>query len=76
MEIPPLVSSVAGSVTRWALTGLAAYLVNKGVISEADAGSIILGVGAGLASLAWSIWQKWTAHAEVSRLRGGDPNGV
>lgn len=76
MEIPALWQSIAGSVTRWALTGLGAYLVRKGIVSEADAAQVIAGAGVALASLAWSLWQKIQANAETLRLKGGDPNGV
>lgn len=76
MEIPPLISSIAGSVTRWALTGLGAYLVKKGIVSESDVAQVIAGAGVALASLAWSIWEKWQAALATERLKGGDPNGV
>lgn len=56
--IPELLKSVAGSITRWALTGIAAYLVSKGVIKGEDAETLVIGAGMGLAALAWSLYQK------------------
>lgn len=57
--IPELLKSVAGSITRWLLTCVAAYLVDKGAISGSDSELLIAGAGMGLATLAWSLWQKY-----------------
>jgi len=57
--IPELLKNIAGSVTRWALTALAAFLVRKGVIEGGSAEAIVAGAGVGLASLTWSLWLKY-----------------
>lgn len=64
-----LLKSISGSVTRWALTGVGAWLVNKGIIKAEDMELLIVGAGMALASLAWSIWQKWKA-AEATPPQG------
>ena len=56
-----LLKSISGSVTRWALTGVGTWLVNKGIVKAEDMELLIVGAGVALASLAWSIWQKWQA---------------
>ncbi len=56
-----LLKSISGSVTRWALTGVGAWLVSKGIVKAEDMELLIVGAGAALASLVWSIWQQWPA---------------
>lgn len=57
--VPELLKSIAGSLTRWALTGIAAYLVSKGIVKGEDTEMVVAGAGMGLAALAWSLWQKY-----------------
>jgi hypothetical protein len=53
---------LAASVLRWALTIFFAYLVRKGMVSEADASvwipEMAVGIVGVLAPLLWGLWQK------------------
>lgn len=56
-----LIKSISGSVARWALTGVGTWLVSKGIVKAEDMELLIVGAGVALASLAWSVIQKWKA---------------
>ncbi len=57
--IPELLKSIAGSVVRWSLTAVGAWLVSKGIVNEADFNQVVVGIAAGGAALAWSLWNKY-----------------
>lgn len=57
--IPEFFQSIAGSIARWALTGAAGWLVQKGLIEPENTEALIAGAGAALAALAWSLYQKY-----------------
>ena len=57
--IPELLKSLAGSVVRWLLTAVGAWLVSKNIVSESDFNQVVVGIAAGGAALAWSFWNKY-----------------
>lgn len=57
--IPELLKSLAGSVVRWLLTAVGAWLVSKNIVSESDFNQVVIGIAAGGAALAWSFWNKY-----------------
>lgn len=63
--IPELLKSVIGSIVRWALTGVFAFLVSKGVIKPEDSELLLVGIAGGVAILAWSLWQKYKSRLQV-----------
>lgn len=60
--IPELLKSISGSTVRWALTGIGAILIDRGVLLADDMQKLIAGGGLLLATLAWSFWQKYKAR--------------
>lgn len=52
-----MLPEIVGSTIRTVLAGLAGVLVTKGYVDEGSVETII-GIGVGIATLAWSIWQK------------------
>lgn len=58
-KIPTLLLSIAGTVTRHALTGAFAYLTAKGWVNTDDAQHLITGAGLLIAGVGWGLWQKY-----------------
>jgi hypothetical protein len=58
----PLLARFLGSFFRWALAGVAGWLVNKGILTPGDSTDMLAGVVMGLVALAWALWQKYGAQ--------------
>ncbi len=58
-KIPTLLLSIAGTVTRHALTGVFAYLTAKGWVNTDDAQHLIAGAGLLVAGVGWGLYQKY-----------------
>ena len=76
MEIPQLFKDYVGGIVRWALTGVLGHLAAKGIITGDMGAATIVWASGALATLAWSLWQKYTVAQVIAKLKGGDPNGV
>lgn len=53
----PIVSAAVGSLLRWALALGASWLVERGVWTQAEAGTYVAAAVLGLLSLGWSLWK-------------------
>lgn len=58
-----------GSLARWGLTIIATYFVNKGIITDHDAGEYITAGAMAIVALAWSLYQKYQHHQTVTQLQ-------
>lgn len=61
----PQFKDIAGSVIRWGLTVLCTWLVQRGVVQEAQTPTIIAAGLAVVTPLLWSIWQKYGARLKL-----------
>lgn len=55
----PMVSAAIGALVRWALQGAAVWLVERGVWTQAEAATYVMGASLALLSLGWSVWNKY-----------------
>lgn len=55
----PMVSAALGAILRWALTGLAGWLVSHGIWQQAEAASYVMAASLALLSLGWELWRKY-----------------
>lgn len=60
----PLAQAAIGSVIRFALAGLAGWLVSHGIWTQADSTIYVEAAALGVVSLGWGLYQKYK-----SRLR-------
>lgn len=56
----PLVVDLLGSLFRWGLTGLSAYLVTKGIWTQEQATQFVAAVALALVSLCWTLWKTYS----------------
>jgi hypothetical protein len=63
--IPELLKAWIGGFVRWALAGVFGHLVMKGIISAENAEATLVWGIAAIATLAWSLYQKWRAHQKI-----------
>jgi len=66
-----LAKAYLGSIVRWLLTLVSAYLVSKGIVGENVASQFndaaALGVAGVLISLLWGLWNKYRANFKIDR---------
>lgn len=68
--IPDLVKAYAGGVARWALSGVLGHLVAANIITGDNAAETITWAGAALATLAWSLYQKYKTQKALDAAKG------
>lgn len=61
MSMNPFVKQAIGAFVRWALTIVAAWLVQQGVEVPEISEELVLGITTGVVTLLWSLWQKRVA---------------
>ena len=59
MDIQALISRIAGTSVRHALTGIGGILVTKGWIAGDDWELLVTGIAMAAAAFIWSLVQKW-----------------
>ena len=61
----PLLQSALTSALRWALAGLAGYMVTHGIFTDDQAGKLIEAAVPAAIALGWSLWEKSNARKKV-----------
>jgi hypothetical protein len=60
----PFIKSIIGSIMRWLVTGVAAWLVSRGVLASGDSAEVIAGATTLLITLVWTLYQKYCARVK------------
>jgi hypothetical protein len=58
----PLVSKLLTGLLRQSLTGVAGWLIARGILTQADVSQLIAGLVMGLGSLAWALYTRYKDH--------------
>lgn len=58
----PLLAQALGSIFRWLLAIAAGYFVQHGIWSQSAADNYVAAAALALASLVWSLWQKYKSR--------------
>ena len=60
--IPEIWRSIAGSLTRWALSSVFGYLLAQGALTPSQIDYLVAGIGGLACTLIWSLIQKLRAN--------------
>lgn len=63
----PVLQAAIGSIVRHGLMFVASYFVTKGIWTEAEATTYVMGASLAIVTTAWAIWQKSKAHAKIEQ---------
>lgn len=69
----PMVQAALAAIFRWLLTFGSAYLVSRGVWTQEDATTYVVAGAAALATLAWSLYQKYVERSKLVTALASPP---